>query len=66
MQAALSGHYARRKQMAQLDDDVDDDAESSLAEDSYDVALIQSSMRGHHARLDQLKHLRVQRLLCCF
>ena len=57
IQAALSGHRARRKQMNRF---ADDDS-SEVTEDDDDVFLIQSSLKGHHARLEQMKRLRQQR-----
>ena len=60
IQAALSGHRARRKQMSRF---ADDNSSEVMEEDDDDVFLIQSSLKGHHARLEQMKHMRLQRLV---
>ncbi|KAL8593279.1 hypothetical protein ACOMHN_009932 [Nucella lapillus] len=57
LQAAMSGHQSRRKRMNTL---MDDDS-STVTEDDDDVFVLQSSLKGHHARLDQMKRMRQQR-----
>ncbi|XP_076443397.1 uncharacterized protein LOC143281951 isoform X2 [Babylonia areolata] len=57
IQAALNGHQSRRKRMNAF---ADDDS-STMTEDDDDVFLLQSSFKGHHARLEQMKRMRAQR-----